>query len=235
MNVSNHVQVGIPGRGTSLKDEIERRFHLLCEQEGRRGTIGFVPVDKVRLLAVQMEYLQRRLNRLGAWSNITAVSIGIFYHESEILDIPSRWISRPPEDALWNQYAHAYTKLNQLLNRISVQLEEEFGGVSEQATVSGLVGKISHVNDYFPVCVSHRAFAESARIGWRGKHGLIVTPEVGPAVRFATVFIPHLLPIDDRHLIGWRLQRLFRGVSYLAPRQRVQGKMPSSIEDSRSG
>jgi epoxyqueuosine reductase QueG len=193
-----------------LKEEIESEFRLLCEQTGRQGVIGFVPVEDVRLLPVQSAYLRRKLDGLGPalstaegpCSEITAVSIGLLYHEPEILAIPAGWVGKPPEDSQWNRYARAYTELNRLLNEIATRLAEQFHGVAEQATMQGWVEKVTHVNDYFPACASHRAFAEAAGLGWRGKHGLVVTPEAGPALRFATIFIPHLLLSDDKHLPG---------------------------------
>ena len=51
-------------------------------------------------------------------------------------------------------------------------------------------------------CISHRAFAEAAGVGWRGRSGLVITPEAGPALRFATVFFPWRLPPDNRDLPG---------------------------------
>jgi len=197
-----------------LKKEIEGEFRSLCEQVGRQGVIGFAPMEGVRLLPVQETYLRRKLDGLepalstalstaeGPWSDITAVSIGLLYQEPEILAIPPGWVGKPPEDGLWNRYARAYTELNRLLNETATRLAEQFGGVAEQATMEGYVGQVSHVNDYFSHCVSHRAFAEAAGVGWRGKHGLVVTPEAGPALRFATIFIPHHLPPDDRRLPG---------------------------------
>ena len=86
-----------------LKKEIEGEFRLLCEQAGRQGVIGFVPIGGVRLLPVQSAYLRRKLDGLGPvlspalsaaegeaegpWSNITAISVGLLYHEPEILAI----------------------------------------------------------------------------------------------------------------------------------------------------
>ena len=185
----------------STKD-IEKEFRRLCEQVGRRGVIGFSSVEGVRLLPEQSAYLWRKLDRLGARSDTTAVSIGLLYHEQEILSIPDGWVGRPPEDGRWSQYARAYTELNRLLNDIASQLVERFGGVAELATVEGWVEQVKHVNDYFPHCVSHRAFAEAARVGWRGRSGLIITPEAGPALRFATVFVPRRVSSDDRELPG---------------------------------
>jgi epoxyqueuosine reductase QueG len=185
-----------------LKEEVEREFGRLCGQAGRRGVIGFVPVEGVRLLPEQAAYLRRKLEGLGAWSDITAVSIGLLYHEAELLAIPEGWVSKPPEDDRWNQYARAYAELNRLLTGIANQLAERFGGVAEGPTLEGWVDQVKHVNDYFPHCVSHRAFAEAARVGWRGRSGLVITPEVGPALRFATVFVPQQLSSDDRDLPG---------------------------------
>jgi hypothetical protein len=193
-----------------LKKEIGHEFRLFCEQAGRQGVIGFVPVENVRLLPVQSAYLQRKLDGLGPalspalstaegeaegpWSDITAVSVGLLYHQPEVLAIPAGWVGKPPEDGQWNRYARAYTELNRLLNEIATRLAEQFHGVAEQATIQGWVEKASHVNDYFPACVSHRAFAEAGGVGWG--------PEAGPALRFATVFIPQPLPPDDKYLPG---------------------------------
>jgi epoxyqueuosine reductase QueG len=190
------------GANQQMKKQIEEEFSLLCQQAGRQGVIGFVPVEDVRLLPVQSAYVRRKLDGLGPRSNITAISIGLFYHKPEILAIPAGWVGKPPEDGQWNRYARAYTELNRLLNEIATRLAEQFGGVAEQATMEGWVEQVSHVNDYFPACVSHRAFAEAAGVGWRGKHGLVVTPEAGPALRFATIFIPRQLLSDDKHLPG---------------------------------
>jgi len=151
---------------------------------------------------VQRDYLARKLNGLGPQAGITAVSIGLLYYEPEILAIPAGWVGRAPANGSWNRYAHAYTELNRLLDETCSQLVEKFGGVAEQATVGGFIGQVKHANDYFPVAVSHRAFAEAARMGWRGRHGLIVTPEAGPALRLATVFIPQGLRRRHKNLPG---------------------------------
>ena len=59
---------------------------------------------------------------------------------------------------------------------------------------------MKHVREYFPLCVSHRAVAEAAGLGWRGLHGLIVTPEFGPALRLASVFLPARIEAPPRRL-----------------------------------
>jgi len=173
-----------------LKEAIEQRFQQLCAEAGRRGIIGFVSVGAVRLLPVQAKYLQYKLRSLGRLEGVTAVSLGLFYQKQEILAVPPSWRAELAADDRWNDYARAYQTLNRLLNQFVDALAAEFGGIGEQATVEGWVERVSHVSDYFAHCVSHRTFAEAAGLGWRGRHNLIVTPEVGPALRFATLFVP---------------------------------------------
>ena len=105
-----------------------------------------------------------------------------------------------PSDGEWNRYARAYECLNRSLNRVSEALAAECDGAAELATLSGIANTVTHVSQYFPQCVSHRAVAEAAGLGWRGRHGLIVTPEFGPALRLATVFIPQRVDSPARRL-----------------------------------
>jgi len=171
--------------------EIQRAFQTLCAEEKRSGLLATVPLTEIRLLPEQAEHLRRKLAGLYALEEgITAVSLGMAYHRDEIEAIPGEWTARIPPGSRWDDYAHAYAQLNESLDRVSRALAEEYGGVAETATLEGLVGRVTHVRHYFPLCVSHRAVAEAAGLGWRGRHGLIVTPEYGPALRLATVFIP---------------------------------------------
>ncbi len=186
----------------TLKHDIQQRFARLCADVGRQGIIGFAPVESVRLLPEQALRLQEKLRPLPPGSQPGAVSFGLFYHEAEILAIPSAWQSKKAEGDAWNDYARAYRELNQALDHVSVALAAELGGVGEKSTLEGWTGRVKQVSDYFPHCVSHRAFAEAAGIGWRGRHGLIVTPEAGPALRLATVFIPVPIPSDPKELPG---------------------------------
>jgi epoxyqueuosine reductase QueG len=187
---------------SGLRGEIEGRFQQMCAGSERQSIVGFSSVQAVRLLPAQARYLQQKLKALGDAGHVTAVSLGLFYHEQEILGIPAGWRSKPSPDDRWNEYARAYRTLNGLLNRFTTVLAAQFDGVAEQATVEGWVQKVEHATDYFPNCVSHRAFAEEAGVGWRGRHGLIVTPEGGPALRLATVFVPASIPVQHRELAG---------------------------------
>jgi epoxyqueuosine reductase QueG len=181
---------------------IERCFEELCVQAGRQGVLGFAQVNPVSLLPEQKRYLQEKLKETTSVGIVTAISVGLFYQEPEIQAVPAYWQTTAAVDDPWNEYARAYQALNRSLNHIAAVLAARFEGVAEQATVAGCAGHVGHVKEYFPNCVSHRAFAEAAGVGWRGRHGLIVTPEAGPALRLATVFVPQLIWPRRRALAG---------------------------------
>lgn len=183
--------------------EIRRTFQTLCAEEKRPGVLATAPLDEIRLLPEQAGYLRAKLARLNRPDeSITAMSIGIAYRREEIEAIPDEWTNQMPPSNRWNDYGHAYTRLNESLNRVSCVLADEYGGVAEAATLEGVVSKVTHVSQYFPLCVSHRAVAEAAGLGWRGRHGLIVTPEYGPAFRLATVFLPRRIETPRRQVPG---------------------------------
>ena len=169
-------------------------FRDLCHHVGREGAIGFSPLAKRELLPGQEAYLARRLGLLIHVPEATAVSLGLIFREEEVRAIPDQWLSRAPDDGCWNVCARAYAELHSLLDQIVTELAGRFGGAAESATIEGWGAHVSHVRGYFPACVSHRAFAEAAGVGWRGKNGLLVTPEAGPAVCCATLFLPYAVP-----------------------------------------
>lgn len=98
----------------------------------------------------------------------------------------------------WNIYARACGELNRILNSVSRNIAEKFGGITEQATTEGLTQKVKQVEEYYDLCVSHRVFAEKAGLGWRGKSGLIITPENRPALRLSTIFVPYEIKSKKR-------------------------------------
>ncbi|UCC76309.1 MAG: hypothetical protein JSW37_12470, partial [Anaerolineales bacterium] len=98
---------------------IERCFEELCAQAGRQGVLGFVQVDAVPLLPEQELYLQAKLRDTAAVGVVTAVSVGLFYHEPEILAVPASWQTTAAVDDPWNVYARAYQALNRSLNHIA--------------------------------------------------------------------------------------------------------------------
>ncbi len=73
---------------------------------------------------------------------------------------------------------------------MSRTIADHFNGIALTATIGGIIGEVSHVSDYFGMVVSHRAIAEQAGLGWRGKNQLIIHEKFSCAVRFASVIIP---------------------------------------------
>jgi len=185
-----------------MKEKIEKEFQKLCNIHNRNGIIGFSPLKKAKLLPVQKNYLEKKLTSFDLSRSITAVSIGIFYTQEEIKSIPDKWVIKGAKKVNWNIYSQACGELNRILNKISRTIAEKFEGIAEQATVEGLTRKVKQVEEYYNLCVSHRVFAEIARIGWKGKSGLIVSPETGPALRLSTVFVPYEIKSINRILKG---------------------------------
>ncbi len=159
-------------------------------------------MKEVKLLPIQKDHIKTKLSSLDLSKTVTAISIGVFYTPDEVNSIPDKWIAKGTKKDTWNIYARACGELNRILNRIAKNMAEKFDGISEQATLEGYTSKINQVEEYYDLCVSHRAFAESAGLGWRGKSGIIVTPEEGPALRLSTIFVPYEIKSVKRNLEG---------------------------------
>ena len=185
-----------------MKENFEKEFKNLCNIHNRKGIIGFSLLKEAKLLPIQKNCLEKKLASFDFFKPITAISIGVFYNSEEIKSIPDKWVIKGTKKDNWNIYSQACGELNRILNNISRNLVEKFSGVAEQATVEGLTQKVKQVEEYYNLCISHRAFAEIAGIGWRGKSGLIVSPEIGPALRLSTIFIPYEIKSIKRILQG---------------------------------
>lgn len=192
----------VVAQGYDLAERLSGRFAELCSGAGRSGAIAFASPSGVELLPEQRLRMNGLLQSAGLGEPLVAVSLALFYHANEVQAIPAAWQPHAAEPDQWNVYARAYLEVNRVLNGICDRLAAEFGGVAEKATIEGWAGSVSDVNEYYAHCVSHRAFAEAAGLGWRGKHGLIVTPEAGPAVRLATLLVPGEVHTVRRELSG---------------------------------
>ena len=185
-----------------MKENIEKEFQKLCLFNNRKGIIGFSSLKEVKLLPIQKDHIKTKLSSLDLSKTVTAISIGVFYTPDEVNSIPDKWIAKGTKKDTWNIYARACGELNRILNRIAKNMAEKFDGISEQATLEGYTSKINQVEEYYDLCVSRRAFAESAGLGWRGKSGIIVTPEEGPALRLSTIFVPYEIKSEKRNFQG---------------------------------
>jgi len=154
---------------------------------GALGVAAFEPVFKA-LMPIQQRKMEdlcggelHDLRRRGS-----VISFAYAYPEYAIDAIALRRKDGYDMEA-WNIYAREYRRLNTVLNTTDERLAEETGGVAIPATMTGVAGEVSHVEDYYGMVVSHRVAAEQAGIGWRGKNELIVNPRYSCAIRLASV------------------------------------------------
>jgi epoxyqueuosine reductase len=82
-------------------------------------------------------------------------------------------------------YLHAYETVNSLLDHLAMrtaQLLEAAGGKALAIPASRTLDRENNRGN-----LSHKAVARLAGLGWIGKNILLVNPEYGPRLRFATV------------------------------------------------
>ncbi len=110
-----------------------------------------------------------------------AVSIGITLLHSIVDQLPQR-----VDPAVTMNYRHhAYDLVNQRLDHITSRLSSMLQSEGSRA----LPVPASQTVDDERLCgvFSHKMAAHLAGLGWIGKSCMLVTPEVGPRVRWATV------------------------------------------------
>ena len=106
----------------------------------------------------------------------------------------SRAVLATLEDGPNLLYFHHYRQLNGHLDRAATVMAAEI----EKQGALALPIPASQIVDWESMAgqVSHRALAHLAGLGWRGRHNLLVTPQLGAQVRLATVLTNLPLPAD---------------------------------------
>lgn len=110
-----------------------------------------------------------------------AISIGIILLDSIVDQLPGR-----SDRSVSVAYRHhAYDVVNDQLDSIILRLSRELEREGYRAYP---ISASQRVNDE-KICAafSHKMAAHLAGLGWIGKSCLLVTPEAGPRVRFATI------------------------------------------------
>ncbi|MFW9891038.1 MAG: hypothetical protein ACFFFO_02480 [Candidatus Thorarchaeota archaeon] len=183
----------------SNTQELIKYFQDLLEEESERGDIGITSFHSVfdDLMEVQKKKLRQTAgNRFDSlYESGSIICIGVAYKDPAIDWIDEREDGIPDYN-LWNDYAKEYHRINQVLNRMAVSIATRFEGIPLKATIGGEIGNIDHVHEYFPMVVSHRAIAEKAGLGWRGKNQLVIHEKFSCAIRFSSVLVD--LPLVHR-------------------------------------
>lgn len=109
-----------------------------------------------------------------------AVSIGIKLPQTIVDELPNR-----DNLAVAVNYRHAYDITNLRLDLLASKL----GSIIQQDGYKALPVPASERYDDKRICAvfSHKLAANLAGLGWIGRSCLLVTPEAGPRVRWATV------------------------------------------------
>lgn len=110
-----------------------------------------------------------------------AISIGIMMPHAIVDQLPDRL-----DLAVAMSYeSHAYNIINQRLNQATSHIA---GFLQRQGCSAMPIAAADHHDDE-RICalISHKLAANLAGFGWIGKSCLLITPEVGPRVRWSTV------------------------------------------------
>jgi len=162
--------------------------------EGLIGVAAFVdvyndlmPVQRDRL----MDIVGMRARTLMVGGSVLCIGIAYSEHAIDSINVV---VDGVVDKGKWNVYAREYQKINGHLDDISEKIADRFDGIAVTATLGGLVEKVEHVSEYYPLTISHRVAAENAGLGWRGKNELIVNERYGCAMRFASIITGLQLP-----------------------------------------
>jgi len=170
--------------------ELRRVFQELLDDENEQGDIGVSSFRVVydELMDVQKEKLREitkeKFNILYESGSI--ICIGVAYRDP-VIDFIDNKKTGDTDYPLWNEYAKEYDRINQVLNRMAPAIASHFNGIPLKATIGGMIGKVEHVWEYWPLVVSHRVVAENSGIGWRGKNQLVIHEKFSCAIRFASI------------------------------------------------
>ncbi|MEM3442731.1 MAG: hypothetical protein QXG27_05035 [Candidatus Bathyarchaeia archaeon] len=176
--------------------KIENFFNERMAETNYKRIIGVAEFKKVynSLMPIQKKKLEEicGLQFKDLMRNGAIICLGMAYPEFAIDCIDTKLNDGTVDKSAWNTYAREYHKINNILNSISAQIAENFGGIPIPATVEGVT--VTRVEDYFGMTVSHRVIAENAGLGWRGKNELVVNERFSCALRFASIITNLRLP-----------------------------------------
>lgn len=120
-----------------------------------------------------------------------AISIGIALSHSIVDSLPHR-----DEQAVAVSYRHEYDIVNQRLDLIASQIS----GLLQRHGFRAFPVPASKRSDDQRLCAvfSHKLAAHLAGLGWIGKSCLLITPELGPRVRWVSVLTDAPLTVTGK-------------------------------------
>ena len=125
-----------------------------------------------------------------------AISVGIRLLDDIVDQLPNR----DRADVAVSYRSHAYDVVNCRLNQITLTLANSLQRRGYRAYP--VPASLRFDDERICAVVSQKLAAHLAGLGWIGKSCLLITPEAGPRVRFATVLtdapLPTGKPLDDR-------------------------------------
>jgi epoxyqueuosine reductase QueG len=144
----------------------------VCERASAAGVRIISAAPVARLLATSRDLL---IHVPGQFR--TAVIIGIPIPSASLIGIT---------DSPTPLYFHHYRQVNYALDRVALDIALFL----EQEGFHSAAIPASQIISWKPVPrghVSHKVLAQSAGVGWRGRNNLLVHPEYGSRLRFASV------------------------------------------------
>jgi hypothetical protein len=168
-----------------MNDHLTRIRHLFEEQTVRHGLAGVIGVASFASTVTALLPVQRQKARdlLGSEFDSfvdrgSVICLAYAYPEIAI-DAIANQTGTGYDKIAWNYYAREYGRVNAALSQTAQELARLVDGATVDATLPGMIKKVTHIEEYYPLVISHRVAAEQSGVGWRGKHQLIVNHPLG--------------------------------------------------------